>query len=1167
MVFQVEKTATSFLLTPLFSLEFMAHLAEVKLPRHRLVRLSTGRIAKSGWLSYLLLIVLGLIGCGPTGSLGPTPSSGAISVAVTPTSASVPTSQSQHFDATVQNDSQNKGVTWTLTQAGTSCSPACGSLAVSDVNSATYSAPASMSQASTVTVTATSFSDKTKSASAQVSVVAQPAPTVSVSLTPTSVSVLVSHSQQFDAAVQNDSQNKGVTWTLTQSGISCSPACGSLEGFTSQSAIYVAPATIPNPAVLTITATSLADNTQAASATVNVTSSMPPGSTSQVVDITKYGARSVERPPTAMASCTSGSTVVKLSNGGWPQDFTQFENGDSIRLDNCGLPTAMTPPTGVIVSPGMNAGGTPAVSGLSPGATAYSYQVIACDKSGGCSSASAVTSTASGSATLGRVTAPIVSMSLTNNIMTVITAKAHGFVPNALSFIQYFSTQTAQFEGSYIVRSDPSPTTFTFLTSIDSRIPGTPTLDTSGGTAVGFNCNVVSWTPMTKAWKYFIYGRDSKAMSLIGVAEPGTTSWQDYGSTMMGNFSFPSFVPVAPPSTALNQYLLTTISSGGGTNSVVVAAAVTNTVADVRALMGSDAAILAAFKAATSGTLFIPKGTYQVAGYLDVHNMGPVNVAQSGSLAVSDTIEIPSSIYWKGTDSGSPTAFQETPTPVIGGQNGSYPTIYITNSTIQFDHIRFNSNALNGTLLLYAAMAYGNPPGIMSFDYVQFSAGGGNFFGYMDRQIIIRTGGFDYSFSKCLFIADQEPTGQISDLGYTFLPSILFAPFGSTPTGSIHFRDSWFVGKSAVELNQSTPGSSGGGSLNEFYNTQTQNAPLPIFVASNYPNANTVSNNVAYFYGYTPGDYPTPMTGNWAANVMSVGLQDQGTALTGSRPLVVGNPTTIIGQSGGTAGSGPPGGGWYATGGSQVGYLLPPPAAAPLLTISAGGNVPVGNHTYQTTWTDAFGNTTMVGPSATVNIVAGMQTVTLTPPEAPAGALGWQYYRDGALTGPSSTVCGPFNIGSTETDTLGFVACGNSVPSQNNALSSGFGINGEEATQIELTSGGHKSVIRGTFTADRSLTVPDVSGTIAVKIANGTVAMPTDAIAAGSCSAIVNVVATGVLATDVVGFSNNAKSSADSADLVMNAWPTANNVNFQYCNRTASSITPLAATLNWQVVR
>jgi hypothetical protein len=1107
-------------------------------------------------------LALGLAGCTAAGAPKPPPPP--ILVSVSPSSASVLVSQTQTFIALVQNDTQNKGVTWSLTQSGAPCSPACGAFPSAGANRAIYLAPLNMPSSSQVTVTATSLTDGTISASAQIRITAQASAAISVSIVPASASVVVSQYQQFFAEVQNDTQNKGVTWSLAQSGSACTSACGAIAASSNQNAVYAAPAGVPNPSSVTITATSVADNTQYASATITVAPAISAaGDPNQWVDITKYGARSVLYAPSALANCVSGSNAVTLTNGGG--DFTQFENGDSIRLDSCGPPTTMTAPSGVAVSPGMNAGGTPAVYGLSLGTASYSYQVIACDKAGGCSAASAVTSTNLGAAVLGRVTAPISRMSLSNKTMTVTTATPHGFAPYALVYIQYFSTQTPSFEGWYIVSSVPSATTFTFLTPIDSRIAGTPTLDTSGGTAVAFNCNVTTWAAVPNAWKYFIYGRNFGAMELIGVAEPGTTSWQDYGPTMMGNFSFPSFVPRMSPNGALNQYLLTTISSGGGTGSIVVSSAAANTTANVGALMGSDTAILAAFQAGQYRTVSIPEGTFHVAGYLDLHAFGPVYVAQGGTLEAADTVQIPGGIYWIGTEPNNPTQFQESPTPWLLGGAGSYPTLYIggqTGGTLQFDHVLIGSYSANGTLLMYADSGEA-----FNFDFVQFMAGGGQPLGYMNRHFIFRTGGFDYNFSNCTFIASEAPLGQVSDIGYSFLPSALFAPNGSTPTGSMHFESSWFVGKSAVELNQSPPNSGGGEPYTLFDDTRTQNDLLPVYISSSYPNSNTWGNSSVSFDGFSPADYPSAMTGNWAANTLSVNLQNLSNVPGGGRPLLVGNPTVLVGQNGGTASSGAPGGGWFATGGSQVGYLLPPPSAAPLLTVSAGGGVSVGSHTYETTWTDAFGNPTTPGPSATVNIVPGMQTVTVTPTTAPDGAVGWQYYRDGAMQGPQSTVCGPFAIGTSQVDTLPYSTCGLSAPLQNNALSSGLGINGEETDQITLTGGGHTSVISGTFTADRTLTVPDVSGTIAVTIASGTIAMPTDAVPSDGCGTIVTAAGAGVLSSDVVRFSNSGPPQANPVDVKIFSWTAANNVNFQYCNVTSASISPPAVTLNWQVQR
>jgi hypothetical protein len=77
--------------------------------------------------------------------------------------------------------------------------------------------------------------------------------------------------QQFAATVQNDTQNKGVTWSLAQSGSNCAPGCGSLTAVTATSATYAAPPSVPNPANITLTVTSVADNSKSASLTINIT--------------------------------------------------------------------------------------------------------------------------------------------------------------------------------------------------------------------------------------------------------------------------------------------------------------------------------------------------------------------------------------------------------------------------------------------------------------------------------------------------------------------------------------------------------------------------------------------------------------------------------------------------------------------------------------------------------------------------------------------------------------------------------------------------------------------------------------------------------------------------------------------------------------------------------
>jgi hypothetical protein len=94
---------------------------------------------------------------------------------------------------------------------------------------------------------------------------------ISVAVNPNSASVQVNTTKQFTATVSNDSQ--GVNWTL--SGAGCSGAtCGTLSsGSTASGApmTYTAPASIPSPATVTLTAQSITDNTKQATATITIT--------------------------------------------------------------------------------------------------------------------------------------------------------------------------------------------------------------------------------------------------------------------------------------------------------------------------------------------------------------------------------------------------------------------------------------------------------------------------------------------------------------------------------------------------------------------------------------------------------------------------------------------------------------------------------------------------------------------------------------------------------------------------------------------------------------------------------------------------------------------------------------------------------------------------------
>jgi hypothetical protein len=170
-----------------------------------------------------------------------------VSVSLTPLLATLASSQSQQFTATVTG-ATNANVAWTL-------SPAVGTISAIGL----YTAPASIVNAQSVTVSATSSADPTKSASAAIKLNPLPAATtVAVSIAPGSVTLGPCQSQQFTATVTG-ATNANVAWTL-------SPAVGTI----SATGLYTAPASIVNAQSVTVSATSSADPTKSASAAIKL---------------------------------------------------------------------------------------------------------------------------------------------------------------------------------------------------------------------------------------------------------------------------------------------------------------------------------------------------------------------------------------------------------------------------------------------------------------------------------------------------------------------------------------------------------------------------------------------------------------------------------------------------------------------------------------------------------------------------------------------------------------------------------------------------------------------------------------------------------------------------------------------------------------------------------
>lgn len=183
-------------------------------------------------------------------------SSSVVSVTVSPNQVVLATSGQQQFSAHVSGTS-NTSVTWSV--VGIGCvGGSCGSI----TGAGLYTAPATVPQNAAVTVVATSAAETTKSGSA--SLVVQPASSVSVAVQPKTAQVAAGGKLQLSATVTG-STNTAVLWAVSGGGCS-GTACGTITS----AGLYTAPASLPNPASVTIKASAISDPAASATATVTL---------------------------------------------------------------------------------------------------------------------------------------------------------------------------------------------------------------------------------------------------------------------------------------------------------------------------------------------------------------------------------------------------------------------------------------------------------------------------------------------------------------------------------------------------------------------------------------------------------------------------------------------------------------------------------------------------------------------------------------------------------------------------------------------------------------------------------------------------------------------------------------------------------------------------------
>ena len=250
------------------------------------------------------LVVISFFGFFFSGCSG---GSSPITIALSSTTATVQAGGMMQFTATLAHDSQNKGVTWSVTCSGAQCGSVSPTATTSGAPT-TYTAPTTAPSSDlTVTITVTSVADSTRKSTITITV-----PAITVTVAPGTLTVMVGTTGQLTATVANDPASAGVTWSVT-----CSSAqCGSVSPTTTPSGThttYTAPSNPPTTTLtVTITAKSATDTTKSNSATITV-----PAVTISVMPSTPTVLPGATQQFTATVTNSSNTAVTwKLTQGG-----------------------------------------------------------------------------------------------------------------------------------------------------------------------------------------------------------------------------------------------------------------------------------------------------------------------------------------------------------------------------------------------------------------------------------------------------------------------------------------------------------------------------------------------------------------------------------------------------------------------------------------------------------------------------------------------------------------------------------------------------------------------------------------------------------------------------------------------------------------------------------
>jgi len=795
-----------------------------------------------------------------------------------------------------------------------------------------------------------------------------------------------------------------------------------------------------------------------------------------------YGS-STNPAPTITCSMNSGSTTLTCAGGSG-----DFLNGHGVMVPKAGVATTLTPPGQPTVTP----------TYLVNGSATYTYQVIAEDRQGGLTASSTAGQTTVGASTLGANNITFASCVRTNGVATYTSSLPHNLQAGAQVNITGFTGGVFDScNGVKTIVATPTSTTFTVndgQLANETNTTGTPVVTVIACNTLTFGSGTYSGP---NAIRYWIYRNGALAGIAVGI-DPW---FQDCGSNVN---NVPSYVPNTPPGSAQPGYLATTIVSGGGTTSLTLANAASSTVSNAVVLHDNSVNLKAAIQAAYNaggGSVYISNGM----GYIHFNSTMDLTNGLTGIFSYSVKIHtnndfvlinqpwiLRSAIEIEG-EPHQTTAFSYiNGTQILGGGNPMFllPEVNGVNG-VHFSRLLLGSAGVQQTAILSDSGVDGGGVAGVVLDEVNINGSG------FSRPLVFK-GGFDYFIfgGNC-----QNGVGVFNGLPCVQLTNTSSAVTTTNPAqvpGRLKLKRLYFSG-GAVEIN-CLPNNTGVAPQNFEFDTTLYESAIAPFLRFNCTSGvfNTIILRDVVEADSVVG-YGTPVidaqNGGNIFSVMwiggSVGNANQPLFIAplnavGANALVLDGPFNNLGNTSYLSLSGQAMVGntpisVFGSGGRLL-YSMPAPAP-PGVVVSAGGGTPIGTLGYQIVWADVDGNFSSASGSVNAVTTSGNQTVTITPPVAPPGAVGYVPYRNGAKANVSSL--GSCNsivpLNQSFVDTFGFI-CGPALPSFSTAGSAIVGANGLSGQQLRLTNNGNiaTTTFPGGLTANRTLSIPDLTGYVPV---------------------------------------------------------------------------------------